>query len=79
MRGVTLHTPMDPKLSAGINCFEVAGVKPEDVVKRLLERRIIASTSPYKVTYPRLSPSLLNDPQQVETALREVKAIAAAS
>ena len=77
--GVTLHTPRDPALSAGITCFEVAGRKPEDVVKRLLERRIIASTSPYKVTYPRLSPSLLNDPQQVETALREVRSIAAAS
>lgn len=75
MRGVQLHTPRDPHLSAGITCFEVAGHAPEDVVKRLLEKRIIASTTPYRVTYARLAPSLVNDPQQVETVLREVRAI----
>ncbi len=74
--GVTMHTPKDPKLSAGIVCFEVAGHSPEDVVKRLRERRIIASTSPYKVTYARLAPSLVNDAAQVDTALREVRALA---
>lgn len=74
--GVTLHTPKDPALSAGIVCFEVAGHSPEDIVKRLHERRIVASTSPYKVTYARLAPSLVNDAAQVETALREVRALA---
>jgi selenocysteine lyase/cysteine desulfurase len=73
--GITLHTPRDPALSAGIVCFEVAGQSPEDVVKRLRERRIVASTSPYKVTYARLAPSLVNDPTQVESALREVRAL----
>jgi selenocysteine lyase/cysteine desulfurase len=78
-RGVRLHTPRDPSLSAGITCFEIDGKAPDVVVKRLLERRIVASTSPYKVTYARLAPGVLNDPQQVETALREVRAIAASA
>ena len=76
MRGVRLHTPLEAGLSAGITCFEVDGTKPEDIVRRLGEKRILASTSPYKVTFARLAPSLLNDPQQVEVALREVRAIA---
>src|SRR6185503_3581622 len=65
--GVTLHTPRDPALSAGVICFEV---------KRLLEKRIIASTSPYRVTYARLAPSLVNDEQEVEAAVRAVRDIA---
>lgn len=74
--GLTLHTPKDPKLSAGINCFELPGIAPEQIVSRLRERRVIASTSPYKVTYARLSAGLVNDASQVESALREVRALA---
>ena len=74
--GLTLHTPKDPALSAGIVCFELAGHTPEQIVSRLRERRILASTSPYKVTYARLAASLVNDPAQVETAIREVRALA---
>jgi selenocysteine lyase/cysteine desulfurase len=75
---VRLHTPRDPQLSAGITCFEIDGIAPDDVVKRLLERGIVASTSPYKVTYARLAPSLVTDEDDVEAALAAVKAIAAA-
>ena len=78
IRGVRLVTPRDPALSAGLVAFEVEGVAPENVVKRLLERRIVASTSPYRVTYARLAPSLVNTPAEVETALREVHALARA-
>jgi selenocysteine lyase/cysteine desulfurase len=69
---VKLHTPMSGDLSAGLVAFEVAGLAPADVVKRLLEKRIIASTSPYAVTYARLAPSLVNTPQQVDEAIRAV-------
>jgi len=78
MPRVTLHTPRDPEVSAGIVCFEVAGLSPDDVVKRLLERKVVASTSPYKTTYARLSASLVNDPAEVDAALRAVRAILAA-
>ena len=74
---VTLHTPKDPALSAGINCFEVAGLTPQEVVRKLLDRRIVASTSPYKVTYARLSAGIMNTPDEVDRALTAVRAIAA--
>lgn len=76
MRHVKLHTPRGNKLSAGIICFDVAGMKPEEVVKRLLARRIIASTSPYAVSCARLAPSLMNSPEEIETTLREIHALA---
>jgi hypothetical protein len=41
----------------------------------LLEHKVIASTSPYKVSYARLAPSLVNDEREVELALRAVRAI----
>lgn len=74
--GVTLHTPRDPALSAGINCFEVKGKTPEQVVAALLQRMILASTSPYAVTYARLSGGLMNTPDQIDQALSAVREIA---
>ena len=72
---VKVHTPRDPSLSAGIICFEVSGLAPGDVVKKLLARRIVASTSPYRVSYARLAPSLVNNTEEVEAALKAVRAI----
>ncbi len=76
--GLRLHTPMDPALSAGIVSFEVPGKTPGNVVKALLAKKIIASTSPYAVTYARLAPSLVNTPDEVEKAVAAVRAIARA-
>ena len=75
-RKVRVHTPRSGELSAGLVAFEVDGLKPEDVVARLLERRIIASTSPYAVSYARLAPSLVNTPEEVDRAAQAVHAIA---
>lgn len=75
MRGVKLHTPRGDKLSAGIVCFDVEGMKPEMVVERLLARRVIASTAPYAHSCVRLAPSLLNSPEEIETTLREIRAL----
>lgn len=72
MGHVTLHTPMAETLSAGLVCFEVAGHQPKAVVEALLERRIIASTTPYAATYARLTPGLLNDEDDVERALEAI-------
>jgi selenocysteine lyase/cysteine desulfurase len=76
MPHVKLHTPPADSLSAGIVCFEVDGMTPEKVVTRLAERRIIASVTPYATRYARLAPSLLTSPDEIDTALREVRALA---
>lgn len=73
MKHVRLYTPRGNKLSSGLICFDVEGMKAEEVVKRLLEKRIVASTSPYKNSYGRLAPSLLNTPEEIETTLQEIR------
>jgi len=73
---VKVLTPRDPKLSAGIICFQIEGQTTDETVHRLLGHKVIGSSSPYKVSYPRLAPSLVNDETQVEAALRAVRAIA---
>jgi selenocysteine lyase/cysteine desulfurase len=71
-----VHTPESPDLSAGLVAFEIDGMKPEDIVKRLGEQKIVASTSPYAVPYARLAPALVNTPEQVDRAARAVIALA---
>ena len=76
--GVTLRTPLAAELSAGIVCFEVAGMAPEEVVARLRERRIVASVTPYATPYARLAAGLLTSPEEVEETLGAVRALAGA-
>ena len=73
---IKVHTPRSGDLSAGLVAFEIDGIKPEDIVKRLGEQRIVASTSPYAVTYARLAPSLVNTTEEVDRAARAVLALA---
>jgi len=75
-RKVRVHTPMSGDLSAGLVAFEVDGVPAADLAKRLHQRKIIASTSPYAVSYVRLAPSLVNTPEEVARAARAVHEIA---
>jgi selenocysteine lyase/cysteine desulfurase len=75
--GVTLHTPRDPELSAGLSCFEIAGLKPEEVVNRLAAKRIRTSSSPYRVSYARVAAGIMNFPEEIETVLREIRTLAA--
>jgi selenocysteine lyase/cysteine desulfurase len=76
MSHVTLHTPRDESLSAGLVCFEVAGLGPDAVVDRLWQRGIVATTTPYRPSYARLAAGLFNTPDEVETVLQEVRALA---
>ncbi len=75
--GVKQHTPRDPALSAGICCFELEGHSPDDVVRGLLKRKVIASTSPYAVPYARLSASIFNTPEEVDRAVGAVRTLVA--
>lgn len=73
LTNVNLLTPISSDLSAGINCFEVKGLKPEETVQKLKANKIIASTSPYKISYARLTPSIVNNESEV---LRCIKVLA---
>jgi selenocysteine lyase/cysteine desulfurase len=74
--GVTVHTPRDPALSAGISCYEVRGVTPGQVVARLAEKRIRTTTSPYKVSYARVSAGIMNTPEEIDLVLKEIRTLA---
>jgi len=74
---VKLHTPQSEALSAGLVCFEVEGVGPQEVVDRLRARKIIASETPYATSYARFSPGLLNTPEEIDRAVAAVAAMTA--
>lgn len=73
---LTLHTPSDPELSGGLSCFEVAGVSAEEVAHRLAERKIRTSSSPYKVSYARVAAGIMNLPEEIDSVLRALRALA---
>ncbi|MCI0443105.1 aminotransferase class V-fold PLP-dependent enzyme, partial [bacterium] len=60
IKRVKLYTPRSTDLSAGIVCFDVDGLAPEEVVKKLLAKKIIASTTPYGKSYARLAAGIMN-------------------
>lgn len=73
MPHVTLHTPLSQDLSAGIVCFEVVGLSPRQAVKKLREKGIIGSVTPYATQYVRLAPGLLNHPGEIDRVLKEIR------
>ena len=75
MPNVILHTPRGNKLSAGMICFDVKGMKPYAVVRKLIEKKVIATTSPYAVAYARIAPSLLNTSEEIERTLGYIRAL----
>lgn len=76
MRHVTLYTPQSSELSSGLVCFDVAGMSASDVVTRLHSKGIIMSSTPYRQSYARFAPSLINNEQEIEKALAEIRALA---
>ena len=76
MKHIRLHTPRNPQLSSGMICFEVDAMTPDAAVARLLERRVVASASPYAKSYVRLAPNVVNSPADVDAALTAVRSLA---
>lgn len=72
MPHITMHTPMSDDVSAGMVCFEVDGMSPAEVVARLRERSIVASTTPYAVTYARLSAAIYNTEEEIDQIISVV-------
>jgi selenocysteine lyase/cysteine desulfurase len=75
IKRVRLRTPTAAAVSGGLVCFEVAGVAPEEVVRRLAGRRIVASVTPYAERYVRLGPGIVNSPADADAAIRAVAAL----
>src|SRR2546430_11679789 len=44
-----VYTPADPQLNAGLVCFDLNGLDADKTVAKLLEKNIVASTTPYAV------------------------------
>jgi selenocysteine lyase/cysteine desulfurase len=72
---VTLYTPHSAALSAGLVCFDVGGLDPGEVVAHLERRRIVATVTPYRTSYARLAPGLLNSGADVDAAVRAIRGL----
>jgi len=70
---VTLHTPRDQRLSGGISCFEVAGLSAGQVAERLSKQKIRTSSSPYRISYARVSAGVMNFPEEIDVVLRAIR------
>lgn len=73
--GLTLHTPSDPELSAGISCFELKGATPEEVDQQLAAKKIRTNASPYKTSYATVAAGIMNFPEEVGTVLKNLSAL----
>ena len=76
MRHVRVLTPASPAVSAGLVLFEVEGLQPSEVVERLYDKGIVITRAPYGTKSPRLAPSLVNTPKDIEVALRAIRDLA---
>ena len=75
MPHVQLHTPMDDELSAGIIAFEVDGYSTPETVKALQEQKVIATASPYRISWARFTPGIINTEKEIEQAISAVCAL----
>ncbi|MFZ5670100.1 MAG: aminotransferase class V-fold PLP-dependent enzyme [Pseudomonadota bacterium] len=73
MPHVSLKTPMDSRLSAGIVSFDVAGMSADGVVRKLRGLNIIASAAPYAKRHVRLTPSMRNSVEEIDFALGAIR------
>lgn len=69
IKGVTLHTPLSAELSSGMVCFDYKDMAPDEVVKALHAKGIIISSTPYRKSYARFAPSLINNEQEIARTL----------
>tara|TARA_R110002126_G_scaffold178030_4_gene326989 strand:- start:72 stop:1379 length:1308 start_codon:yes stop_codon:yes gene_type:complete len=75
IKGVKLHTPMAAELSSGLVCFDYKELAPDDVVKAMHAKGIIMSSTPYRQSYARFAPSLINNEQEVEKTLAALSSL----
>jgi len=71
--GLTLVTPADPDVSAGIVCVDVDGRTPGAAVQELRRRGVVASATPYRTSYLRFGPSIATTPDDVDRTLAALR------
>ncbi len=54
----------------------VDGFSETEAVEHFHKKRIVASSSPYKVSYTRLTPCIINTEEEVEKSLEVLAAMA---
>lgn len=69
IKGVTLHTPMSAELSSGMVCFDYKEMTPWQLIDPMYDKGIIMSSTPYRRSYARFAPSLINNEQEIEHTL----------
>jgi selenocysteine lyase/cysteine desulfurase len=72
---VHLRTPRGTEASAGLVCCEVDGYGPDEAVARLREADVISSATPYRPSYLRFGPTIINSESDVEAALAAVRSL----
>ncbi len=75
IKGVKLYTPMSAELSSGLVCFDYKDVAPDDVVKAMHGKGIIMSSTPYRQSYARFAPSLINNEHEITMTLAALASI----
>jgi selenocysteine lyase/cysteine desulfurase len=75
IHGVALVTPKDPELSAGVVCFRAGGERLERSVERLAAENVVATSTPYRTSYLRLGPTIVNSEEHVDAAVRAVRTL----
>ena len=73
--GVRVVTPRSSKLSAGIVCCEIEGLRPDEAVARLRQAGVSASVTPYAQPYLRFGASIVIDADDVSKAVKAVHAL----
>lgn len=72
---ITLITPDDPEMSAGIVCCEVDGMDAFNAVVALRQAGVVASVTPYAQQYLRFGPSIVTTPEQVDKVISAVRTL----
>ncbi|WP_189259148.1 aminotransferase class V-fold PLP-dependent enzyme [Lentzea flava] len=73
--GVVIHTPRDPRMSAGMVCFDVNGKTGNEVVALLAQKQIQITTAAYRIPYARIGTAILNTPEEIDRTLKEIRAL----
>ncbi len=70
---VTLVTPDDPAVSAGIVCCEIDGMDPYTASVALRDQhKVVSSVTPYEQQYLRFGPSIVTTPEQMDRVVDAV-------